>query len=118
MTTTEAGPTGLVRVTVRTDERSADLALPSAVPVAELVPEIARTLGALDPTTSHRGFVLHLSDGRELSSTSGLTFQHVHDGAVLVLAPASDGRRRVYDDVVEAMADEALPDLDAVDRRG
>jgi len=51
MTTTEAGPTGLVRVTVRTDERSADLALPSAVPVAELVPEIARTLGALDPTT-------------------------------------------------------------------
>ncbi len=105
MTTTEAGPTGLVRVTVRTDERSADLALPSAVPVAELVPEIARTLGALDPTTSHRGFVLHLSDGRELSSTSGLTFQHVHDGAVLVLAPASDGRRRVYDDVVEAMAD-------------
>lgn len=105
MTATEAGPTGLVRVTVRTDERSADLALPAAVPVAELVPEIARTLGALDPTSSHRGFALHQSDGSVLSATSGLTFQNVHDGAVLVLAPATDGRRRVYDDVVEAMAD-------------
>ncbi|WP_164739602.1 EsaB/YukD family protein, partial [Xanthomonas perforans] len=43
MSTTDAGVVGLVKVTVRHADKSADLALPAAVPVAELIPEVART---------------------------------------------------------------------------
>ena len=45
-----AGPaplSGLVRVTVASGSRRVDLVLPGAVPVAELVPELARSVGLL-----------------------------------------------------------------------
>lgn len=105
MSTTDAGVVGLVKVTVRHADKSADLALPAAVPVAELVPEVARTLGALDPTSAHHGFRFVTSEGTPLSGSAGLVFQNIHDGAVLVLTPGVEEPRRVYDDVVEAMAD-------------
>ena len=42
---------GLVRVTIASGTRRVDLVLPGAVPVAELVPELARSVGQLDATT-------------------------------------------------------------------
>jgi type VII secretion integral membrane protein EccD len=105
VTTSLAPSSGIVRVTVSSDERRADLALPSAVTVAELLPEIARMLGMLDPSSAHTGFRLLTADGVELSASSGLTLQNVQDGARLTLVSGAVTPPRVYDDVVEAMAD-------------
>lgn len=105
MTVTEAGVGGLVRVTVVSGEKRRDLALPSAVAVAEMLPEIARSIGALDVSKSHLGFRLVAADGTDLAPTAGLAYQNVHDGALLTLTLGSEPTPRVYDDVVEAMAD-------------
>ena len=98
--------TGLLRVSIVAGNRRTDLALPGAVAVAELVPELARSLGVLDAQTVHGGYHLVTADGRRLSPSAGLGLQHVHDGDVLTLAQGIDAPvDRVYDDVVEAMAD-------------
>ena len=103
---------GLVRVTVASGTRRVDLVLPGAVPVAELVPELARSVGLLDATTVYGGYRLVTVDGRELATDAGLTIQGVEDGGVVtVTAGVSDPSPRVYDDVVEAMADVVERDL-------
>ena len=97
---------GLVRVTVASQTRRVDLVLPGAVPVAELVPELARSVGLLDPSTAHGGYRLVTQGGRVLAGDSGLTFQRIEDGQLLtVTAGVDDVPPRVYDDVVEAMTD-------------
>lgn len=104
--------TGLVRVSVVGDGRRADLAIPGAVPVAELLPELARSVGLLDPRAVHAGYRLTTSDGRMLAPDAGLTLQGVEDGGMLTLTAAIDDEPpRVYDDVVEAMADMVESDL-------
>jgi type VII secretion integral membrane protein EccD len=96
----------LVRVTVASATRRVDLALPGAVPVAELVPELARSVGLLDATTVHGGYRLHSLGGRELAPDVGLASQDVEDGAVITVTSGTpDLAPRAYDDVVEAMAD-------------
>ena len=50
------GTSGLVRVTVSSGTRRVDLVLPGAVPVAELVPELARSVGLLDAATVYGGY--------------------------------------------------------------
>ena len=112
MSQAPAGASGLVRVTVASGTRRVDLVLPAAVPVAELVPELARSVGLLDPTTVHGGYHLVTPEGRRLEGDAGLTMQGVEDGGVLtVTAGVDDAPRRVYDDVVEAMADVVERDL-------
>jgi type VII secretion integral membrane protein EccD len=106
------GASGLVRVTVASGTRRVDLVLPGAVPVAELVPELARSVGLLDATTVYGGYRLVTVDGRELTPDAGLTIQGVEDGGVItVTAGVADPSPRVYDDVVEAMADVVERDL-------
>lgn len=95
----------LVRVSVRAGDRVVDLGAPGGVPVAELVPGLARTLGILDAQTVHGGFRLLRSDGRVLDTDRGLQAQGVGDGAVLTLESGDVADVRVYDDVVEAVAD-------------
>ena len=96
----------LVRVTVVSGTRRVDLALPGAVPVAELVPELVRSVGALAVDAVHRGHRLRTADGRVLAADAGLVSQGVADGDLLTVAAGTeDEPRRVYDDVVEAMAD-------------
>jgi type VII secretion integral membrane protein EccD len=103
---------GLVRVTVVAGTRRADLALPAALPVAELVPELTRTLGVLDARTAYAGYDLVTAEGRRLTGDAGLTYQGVEDGAVLTVSAGVDEEPpRVYDDVVEAMADAVEGDL-------
>jgi len=106
------GTTGLVRVTVGSGTRQVDLVLPGAVPVAEMLPELARSVGLLDPMTVHGGYAVLTSAGRRLSPDSGLLGQGVEDGSVLTVVAGVDERApRVYDDVVEAMTDVVERDL-------
>jgi type VII secretion integral membrane protein EccD len=106
MSQTAASTSGLVRVTVTSGSRRVDLVLPSSVPVAELVPELARSVGLLDASTVYGGYRLVTQDGRQLSNDAGLSIQGVEDGGVLAVAAGyRDEPQRVYDDVVEAMAD-------------
>ncbi len=97
---------GLVRVSVLAGDRRADLALPGALPVAELLPELSRSLGVLDAHTSYAGYLLCGPEGRALSPESGLSFQGIEDGALLTLAVGAEQEPpKVYDDIVEAMSD-------------
>lgn len=103
---------GLVRVTVASGTRRVDLVLPGAVPVAELVPELARSVGLLDAATAFGGYRLVTPEGRELAGDSGLIIQGIEDGGLLtVTAGIDDPPPRVYDDVVEAMTDVVEQDL-------
>jgi len=106
MTQAPPASSGLVRVTVASGTRRVDLVLPGAVPVAELVPELARSVGLLDAATVYGGYRLVLPDGRRLALDSGLISQGIEDGGVLTLSAGVDEPAlRVYDDVVEAMTD-------------
>ncbi len=112
MSQTPVGTSGLVRVTVTSGTRRVDLVLPGSVPVAELVPELARSVGMLDASTVYGGYHLLTSEGRRLATDSGLTLQGVEDGVTLtVTAGIDDATPRVYDDVVEAMTDVVERDL-------
>ncbi len=103
---------GLVRVSVVAKDRRTDLGLPGQVPVAELLPELARSLNLLDAETVYAGYALVASDGRRLDGTVGLFAQGIESGAVLTLtAGVDEPSPRVYDDVVEAMADTVEADL-------
>ncbi len=97
---------GLVRVTVTSTTRRLDLALPAAVPVADLVPDLARSVGLLEPGTAHAGHRLVGRDGRILDPRTGLAAQGVVDGGMLaVVAGAVDDEPAVHDDVVVALAE-------------
>lgn len=97
---------GLVRVTIASGSRRVDLVLPGAIPVAELVPELARSVGLLDASTVYGGYRLVTQEGRVLANNAGLTMQGIEDGGLLtVSAGVDEPAPRVYDDVVEAMAD-------------
>lgn len=112
MSQAAARTSGLVKVTVTSGTRRVDLVLPAAVPVAEVLPELARSVGLLDGTTVHGGYRLVTGEGRELAPDAGLTMQGVEDGAVLtVTAGVDEEPPRVYDDVVEAMTDVVERDL-------
>lgn len=112
MSQTPVGTSGLVRVTVASGTRRVDLVLPGAVPVAELVPELARSVGLLDPGTVYGGYRLVTAEGRELAGDAGLVMQGIEDGGLLtVAAGVDDAPPRVYDDVVEAMTDVVEHDL-------
>ena len=107
-----ASATALVRVAVASGSRRVDLVLPGAVPLAELVPELARSVGLLDPMTVHGGYRVLTAEGRLLGTDAGLVGQGVEDGALLtVTAGVDDPAPRVYDDVVEAMTDVVERDL-------
>jgi type VII secretion integral membrane protein EccD len=112
MTQAPVSTSGLVRVTVASGTRRVDLVLPGAVPVAELVPELARSVGLLDPATVYGGYRLVTAEGRELATDAGLTIQGIEDGGLItVAAGVDDAPPRVYDDVVEAMTDVVEHDL-------
>lgn len=97
---------GLVRVTVTSRDSRVDLAVPGVVPVAELIPALARSVGLLDATTAHTGFRLVTVAGRVLNRSTGLVAQGVGHGAILTLATGTaDQPVRLHDDVAEAMGE-------------
>src|SRR4051794_41834438 len=80
---------GLVRVTVSSGTRRVDLVLPGSVPVAELVPELARSVGLLDAATVYGGYRVVTAEGRELAPETGLITQGIGGGGRL---PGTPGR--------------------------
>ena len=80
--TVSTGSTGsstasLIRLSVTAGTRRADLGLPGGIPVAELVPELARELGQLDPSTASRGFRLVRHDGMPVEPDRSLAAQGI-----------------------------------------
>jgi type VII secretion integral membrane protein EccD len=101
---------GLARVTISAPQRRVDVALPEHVPLAELLPEVLRHAGEglADDGERHGGWLLRRTDGAALATAQGLFPQGIKDGEVLHLVPArADWPELEYDDVVEAIADEA-----------
>ncbi|WP_245993928.1 EsaB/YukD family protein [Nocardioides immobilis] len=95
----------LLRVTAVAGGRRSDLAVPGGVAVAELVPDLARAVGLLDPAAVYAGYRLH-AQGRRLRPDQGLREQGVDDGALLaVAARADEGQPAVHDDLAEATAE-------------
>jgi hypothetical protein len=116
MSKTPTGTSRLVRVTVTSGSRRVDLALAGAVPVAELVPELARCVGLLDAVTVYGGYRLVTQDGRALAPESGLICQGIEDGEIITVAAGVDDEPpRRYDDVVEAMTDVVARDVEPWD---
>jgi len=106
------GPVVMLRVTVTSGSRRVDLLLPGSVPVAEMLPELARSVGLLDDGRAHGGFRLVTAAGRFLSPAGALDRQGVEDGAFLAVCAAADEEPpRVHDDVAEAMAEAVGTDL-------
>lgn len=96
-------PAPAVRVTV-VGTRRADLVLPGAVPVAELLPVLAGEV--LEPEERYAGCRVMLPDGRVLVPEDGMVDQGVVDGAVLSLVAGVEPPAPVrYDDAAEAMAE-------------
>ncbi len=96
----------LVRVSVVSEDRRLDIGVPASVPLIEIIPGFARSLGVLDPTLAHGGYALHRSDGAILDSTRSAGSQGVRDGELLTLVRGGlTAEPRVYDDVVEAVID-------------
>ncbi len=112
MSQAPASTSGLVRVSVSSGTRRVDLVLPGSVPLAELVPELARSVGLLDAATVYGGYRVVTREGRELAPEAGLIPQGIEDGGLLtVTARVDDAPPRIYDDVVEAMTDVVERDL-------
>ncbi|MBD3784160.1 MAG: EsaB/YukD family protein, partial [Micrococcales bacterium] len=95
----------LVRVSVSSGTRRADLGVPGGIPVVEIVPELARELGVLDAEQASHGFRLVAGGGTLLDPDRSFAAQGVGDGAVLSLEVVDPSTDKVYDDVVEAVAD-------------
>ena len=96
----------LVRVSVVSEDRRLDIGVPASVPLIEIIPGFARSLGVLDPTLAHGGYALHRADGSILDATRSAGAQGVHDGELLTLVRGGlVAEPRIYDDVVEAVID-------------
>lgn len=96
----------MVRLTISSAERRLDITVPAILPVVELLPEFARELGALTTESAYGGFRLLRQDGRSVDADRSLQAQGIEDGFILTLvAGAGVAGVRVYDDVVEAVAD-------------
>lgn len=106
MTQSSATPMSLVRVSIISEDRRLDVGVPSRVPLVEMIPGFARSLGVLDPTLVHGGYALLRADGGQLDPSLSVTAQSVHDGDVLTLSRGGLlAEPRVYDDVTEAVID-------------
>ncbi|MDO4784838.1 MAG: EsaB/YukD family protein [Propionibacteriaceae bacterium] len=94
----------LMPVTVVHAEQSIDMALPSTVAVAELLPGMVGALGRLNAEAATQGFRVMLPTGKELRQDHSLSAQHVTAGTVLTLEAVGAGVTDLrYDDLVEAI---------------
>jgi type VII secretion integral membrane protein EccD len=106
MSQTVAAAGSLVRVSVVSEDRRLDIGVPAQLPLVELLPGFARSLGVLDPTLAHGGYALHRADGTVLDPSRSAGAQGVLDGELLTLVRGELlSEPRIYDDVVEAVID-------------
>ncbi|MDT0116865.1 type VII secretion integral membrane protein EccD [Microbacterium sp. PRF11] len=96
----------LLRLSVQSEGRRLDIAIPAQVPVIEFLPGFARSLGVLDPSMTSSGYALHRADGTVVDVARGASAQGIIDGEVLTLVRGGlVAQPRVYDDIVEAVID-------------
>lgn len=96
----------LLRVSVQSEGRRLDIGIPGQLPLVELMPGFARSLGVLDATMTHAGYTLERADGTALDASRGAIEQGVREGDLLTLARGGLlAQPRVYDDIVEAVLD-------------
>ncbi len=99
----------LRRLSVYADGLNVDLALPAAMPLAVLIPEIVDILATqAGPSTRDRmavGYQLARPGGAALDSSTTLAQNVIHDGTTLVLSRSSTTLPAPYiDDVAEAVS--------------
>lgn len=95
----------LLRLSVVAGSRRVDVAIPPALPVAELLPGLAESLSV----ESYDGLHLCTVTGSPLTDSAGLASQDVCDGDVLTLAVVPPAPV-VHDDVAEVLA-ALVPDV-------
>lgn len=94
----------LTRITVDTPQRRLDVAVPSNVPVADLLLAFVRA-GGERLADAGNGWVVRRADGTLLSTSETLYDQGVRDGAVLHLVTADVAWPELeYDDIADAIA--------------
>ncbi|MGO1411242.1 type VII secretion integral membrane protein EccD [Microbacterium sp.] len=112
--TTAVAPAQLLRLSVQWESQRIDVSVPGGVPLAEVLPSLARRLRVFDNISASSGFRLVQADGTALDGDRTLGSQNVQDGDLLVLeqgTTASSAKR--YDDLVEAVADVVEKDAPA-----
>ncbi|MFF4172330.1 type VII secretion integral membrane protein EccD [Streptomyces sp. NPDC001744] len=98
---------GLCRLTVRAPTRSIDLAVPSDVPVADLLPAVLRYGGddLAEAGVDHGGWVLQRLGGEPMDEERALDSYDVRDGETLYLRPRVDALPEVHlDDLVDGIS--------------
>lgn len=98
---------GLSRVTIVAPGTRMDLALPSDVPLAELLPTLLSHAGEelADDGALHGGWALRRLGGPPLDSARTAAQLDIRDGELLYLTPRADASPEVvFDDVVDAVA--------------
>lgn len=106
MSQTASALNSLVRVSVLSEDRRLDIGVPASIPLIEVIPGFARSLGVLDPTLVHGGYAVQRADGTALEPSLSATAQGVRDGDVLTLVRGVLlAEPRVYDDLTEAVLD-------------
>ena len=106
MSRTATAPSALVRLSVVSEDRRLDVAVPATIAMVEVIPGFARSLGVLDPTLVHAGYALRRADGTTVDASLSATAQGIHDGDLLTLVRGVQlAEPRVYDDITEAVID-------------
>jgi type VII secretion integral membrane protein EccD len=107
---TDSAVAGLCRLTVRAPAVSIDLAVPSDVPVADLLPTLLRYVGtdAEEAGLEHAGWVLQRLGEAPLDEDATLGQAGLTDGSVLHLRPHTEALPEAQlDDLVDGIADTA-----------
>ncbi|MER7487156.1 type VII secretion integral membrane protein EccD [Streptomyces sp. NPDC126497] len=105
---TDIQTASLCRVTVRAPARTVDLAVPSDVPVADLLPTVIGYGGddLEESGLEHGGWVLQRLGGPPLDPESTLDSLGLRDGEELHLRPRTEALPEVHiDDLVDGIAD-------------
>ncbi|MBU6533108.1 type VII secretion integral membrane protein EccD [Streptomyces sp. NPDC057245] len=105
---TEIQAASLCRVTVRAPARTVDLAVPSDVPVADLLPTVIGYGGddLEEAGLEHGGWVLQRLGGPPLDPESTLDSLGLRDGEELYLRPRTEALPEVHiDDLVDGISD-------------
>ncbi|MGC1210566.1 MAG: type VII secretion integral membrane protein EccD, partial [Micromonospora sp.] len=104
---TKTATGGLSRITIVAPRTRMDLALPSDVPLADLLPTLLRYAGEdlADEGVRHGGWSLSRLGGQPLDGGRTAAQLGVRDGEVLYFNPrVSAAPEIVFDDVVDAVA--------------
>ncbi|GGT16627.1 hypothetical protein GCM10010240_57170 [Streptomyces griseoviridis] len=103
----EGSVAGLCRVTIRAPEKTIDLAVPSDIPLADLLPVVVGHAGGQleEAGLEHGGWVLQRIGGEPLDPEGTPDSLDLRDGEVLLLRPEAEALPPVrFDSLVDAVS--------------